>query len=574
MQDQILGSSDPTKWTGEGFGSAQANARNMAEILNGIGITDIKDFGKITVQVPDYDEFGNQIGTHPETTYGNKRTGQAVPNTYGERQTGDAFGGTYAGSGNTGYRVQFLPDGSPVFYTSEQSSSNIKDVMPLIQLALLATGAGGLLGGALNSTLGLGLGAAGEAALGGATIGGLTSAATGGNVLQGALLGGAGGYLSGSLGTPATTDAGLLAADASQLAAQGLTESQIAQVLGANGYATTGAANLAASMASNGLSIDTMTNQLQNLSTNTGLLQQNISPGSFAAYDAMGLKEAIGNDFAAIEQNLTASGVDPLIAADISQQLAFNPNITHQDLASHLTNTYGNNIYDVNTATTYPTSTLGGAGGSLSNALSAGITDQATQIASGNGAWLGENVPSGVPEWDTAFTNAGGTFDTAYTTPTVTATRTDLPEASYSNEGRNYPTPASTQGTGGSPANASVATSAGLPLVDTTSSGLNISPNTAINAARLAAGLLGGSAGAGALTNAEGGTNVSPTQTVPVGNQDYYNAIQQYYNAYMPTQPRDVSTPLMNWYSQKYGTALPESATTLLNEPMIPVRTY
>ena len=32
-----------------------------------------------------------------------------------------------------------------------------------------------------------------------------------------------------------------------------------------------------------------------------------------------------------------------------------------------------------------------------------------------DGAWLGEGVPSGVPAWDQAFINAGGTFDPAYT---------------------------------------------------------------------------------------------------------------------------------------------------------------
>lgn len=45
-------------------------------------------------------------------------------------------------------------------------------------------------------------------------------------------------------------------------------------------------------------------------------------------------------------------------------------------------------------------------------------------------------------------------------------------------------------------------------------------------------------------------TGITPT---PSNNQDYYNAIQQYYNAYMPNAPRDVTTPLQQWYSSKYG---------------------
>jgi hypothetical protein len=35
-------------------------------------------------------------------------------------------------------------------------------------------------------------------------------------------------------------------------------------------------------------------------------------------------------------------------------------------------------------------------------------TTSITQGATGNGAWLGEGVPSGIPEWDQAYTNAGG----------------------------------------------------------------------------------------------------------------------------------------------------------------------
>jgi len=382
LVDQILATSDSTKWQGEGKGSARANAEDMASILSGIGVTDLRDFGQITQEVPyqiGLDENDSPIyGTQTVTTFGNTKTGQAVPNTYGERQTGDAFGGTYSGKGNTGYRVQFTPEGQPVFYTSEQSSSSLGEFMPLIQLGLAATGAGGLLGGALSSGLGLGLGQAGASALGGAAIGGLTSAATGGNVLQGALLGGAGGYLQGANaaapGLGPQTDASFLAADAAQLAGQGLSESQIAATLGASGYGSSAAANLAASMAVNGLDTATMTTQLQNLSSNTGLMSQTGSSADFLAADALQLQGQVGNNFPAIEQNLIASGVDPLIAADVSQQLAFNPSLTQAQLATNLANSFGNNIYDVNMAQTYPTSVLPGSGGLLTDAAAAGNT--------------------------------------------------------------------------------------------------------------------------------------------------------------------------------------------------------
>ena len=49
---QILGQNLTSKWTGAGFGSAEANAKDMAKILSGIGITDIKQFGKVDKYEP------------------------------------------------------------------------------------------------------------------------------------------------------------------------------------------------------------------------------------------------------------------------------------------------------------------------------------------------------------------------------------------------------------------------------------------------------------------------------------------------------------------------------------------
>ena len=201
LTQQILGQGTADKWTGEGKGSAQANAADMAKILSGIGITDINQFGQITKQVPvTYtDENGNTYDTgqtQTVTTYGNKVTGQEVPNTYSERQTGNAFGGTFAGKGNTGYRVEIAPNGTPVFYTTGASSSDAGDWMPIVQLALAATGAGGLLG---NALLGAGASQVAAGALGNAILGGATTGLAGGDPLKGALLGGAGGALSGYL---------------------------------------------------------------------------------------------------------------------------------------------------------------------------------------------------------------------------------------------------------------------------------------------------------------------------------------------------------------------------------------
>ena len=272
---QIIGQNTASQWTGEGYGSAEANAKAMAKLLADAGITDIKQFGKVdkyepvtvtgytlngnTVQNPSkgkyyemvyegesdngpqyrrrdltpqeiaqvqpsygvVDSVGdgeNSAVIRPATnvverdgklvgvtgqTWGNKATGQAVNRGTGrwEWQGGDdLFSGTGEGEGNTAFRVQMSADGTPVFYTTQGSSSDVANIMPLIQLALAATGAGGALG---NALLGAGANQIAAGALGGALLGGGTAALAGQNVLKGALLGGAGGALSGYL-NPAT----------------------------------------------------------------------------------------------------------------------------------------------------------------------------------------------------------------------------------------------------------------------------------------------------------------------------------------------------------------------------------
>lgn len=129
LKNQILSQGTSSKWTGQGFGSAEANAADMAKILAGIGITDIKQFGPITTTVPGYTtvtEAGEEVVPEQTiTTYGNKETGQVVPNTYSERQTGNMWGGTFSGKGNTGYGVQFDAQGNPHFYTQGASSNDL-----------------------------------------------------------------------------------------------------------------------------------------------------------------------------------------------------------------------------------------------------------------------------------------------------------------------------------------------------------------------------------------------------------------------------------------------------------------
>ena len=167
LTQQILAQGTTSQWKGEGFGSAEKNAADMAKILADTGITDISQFGKITKTVDEevrsdgaggfVDARGNPVDaskvnqqvqsgeagdtvfyTAPvgkQEVFGNKATGQTVADTYGERQTGNAFGGTYTGEGNTGYRVQFDASGNPIFYTTKASSSDVGDLAPILAIA-------------------------------------------------------------------------------------------------------------------------------------------------------------------------------------------------------------------------------------------------------------------------------------------------------------------------------------------------------------------------------------------------------------------------------------------------------
>jgi hypothetical protein len=193
LQQQILDQGFTDKWSGEGFGSAEKNAADMARMLATAGITDINQFGKISVptdaavtpvyeQKPmydpelgeymgqvivgykdangkavdpnsvrtEYDDAGNfsyiaPVGT--KEVFGNKETGVALDPRY-DRAQGNIFSGTFAGDGSTGYGVQFRADGTPVFYTQYGGSTNtlnqiMSDLGPLGQIAF-AVATGGL----------------------------------------------------------------------------------------------------------------------------------------------------------------------------------------------------------------------------------------------------------------------------------------------------------------------------------------------------------------------------------------------------------------------------------------------
>jgi hypothetical protein len=106
LTQQILGQNLTDKWTGQGYGSPEANARDMAKLLNTAGITDINQFGKV-----DKYEAVSEIGK----SYNGNRVYQTGPDDYGNG------GGEYYYreptnevdyEGNTVYRTVMVPRGA------------------------------------------------------------------------------------------------------------------------------------------------------------------------------------------------------------------------------------------------------------------------------------------------------------------------------------------------------------------------------------------------------------------------------------------------------------------------------
>ena len=155
-----------------------------------------------------------------------------------------------------------------------------------------------------------------------------------------------------------------------------------------------------------------------------------------------------------------------------------------------------------------------------------GMFNSAFGLPAGNGAFLGEGVPSGVPAWDAAYTAAGGVFDPAFALGPDGLVGTPL-------------TPVTT------PPTTTTTPPTTTPPIDIT----NIPPS-------LITAILGGVVAPKVLnptTPTPTGVGALPTQGVPLNTADYYRAIQQNYNRLLPAVPRDVATPLAQWYNSTYG---------------------
>lgn len=310
------------------------------------------------------------------------------------------LGTTYAGHGATSFSLNFA-NGTPYISTGWKDTSSAGDIAPLLAIGSMfvapglasalgggvlgGAGAGAILSGANAALLGgdpldaalkgaltggltagisqvtpelsqaLGGDIAGQAATG-AIIGGAKAALTGGDVLESALKSAAmSGAAAATFEPQLPTESYDYASDAAQLAEQGLSSSQITDILGAADAAPDLASSLAsyavnavdqgltgpdvANYINNEFTADVQfaaadANQLFDQGLSNAQVGQTIDAtgvpssvsslgqdASFIAADAQQLWNQT-NNVGAVEQNLLATGVDPIVAATVANEVA------------------------------------------------------------------------------------------------------------------------------------------------------------------------------------------------------------------------------------------------------------
>jgi len=629
LTNQILGSSDTSKWQG-GVGAEQA-AKDMAKIMAGIGITDISQFGKITqtgfqedvrpdgrggyvdqrgnpvdpniVQTGSYETEGGRIdyATAPigtQVTYGNKETNQAVPITYSERQTGNAFGGTFEGKGNTGYRVDFDASGKPVFYTTGASSSDAASALPFIQMALLATGAGGLLG---NALLGPGASQVAANALGGAILGGGTSAITGGDVVKGALLGGAGGALSGYLapevpvdaaGTPTVDPEAFMTPDVSIFEAPPTNTlfppieappivPELPYVAPELPYVAPPTDTFLPAIEAPPIDVALPPITEAPVVTTPPYIEPEsfmtpmpveptpvptptyVEPEAFMTPQAPIVTEApiVAEAPVSVVDNIPELVITPTPEPVVTPDVVVNPpaltladlgidySLNNGSLMKPLTDMGGAQGVQPGTSANLPD--MGGGQG-----LTINVGAPSTTLADAIATLAGVN-PAPLPDM-------GGAQGLTYQTPTGLVTEGGLLATGIAGTvpsilgetGINTATNiGSNIGTELAKINTGITEPTPLPPASTNPLS-NLTPSQIANILKGAAGLFG-AVNASNMAGGGGGSPMNvgalPTQGIPLNSQDYFNAIQQNYNSLLPALPRDVATPLANWYNSQYG---------------------
>ena len=428
VQQQKAGTNE--YWGTGTLATKEGAAAEMALRLAEGGATSLADITSQPVTRTEIDGEGGER-TYTETQLVSKSTGQPI--NYNQN----------SGGLKLNYNIQTLPDGTVVPVATKRESDWMKFregvLKPGVAIALSTLGAP-IIGAAVAPGAGLAM----QGALGGAIAGTGSAALTGGDLLQGALLGGAGGYLRGAASVPAQDSIYSLANGTPNLDYMG----------GGQGLTSTGAANLPSMGGAQGLQIL------------GGLPSETI---------AEALRTFGGVNPAIIEGMGLGSGISYVTPSGI---VTGNGTIIGGDVISELGRNTGFNLP-----------------GWLNENVGAGIGDTLAQVNTG----VNSGLFSGVTPPDS----------------TSTTTQKD---------------------------------------VTTSGSSTGLTPSQIANLVKAGVSLAGVTGAVSAVSG--GGSNTplqAPTQGVPTNDPNYYNQLQQYYNAYLPQTPRDVVTPLQQWYNSSYG---------------------
>lgn len=447
---------------------------------------------------------------------GEDRQVGGIENIYVEKTTGDVNYKAPVGSS-----VQVLsPTGDLVntIKTKEEQSffGGLADAFndPVVQAAFLGLGGGGALGSALGLTgstaqaVGTGLFKGGTALAGGAEFEDAlkTGLLSGGLVYGGNALNN---YLTtGTTADPGITERQFAIADAKQLADQGLSTTQIKDTLTAGGYNDITVERAVASITPPPVTTATTT------TPPTGAVSTPVI------------------DNAAV--NITSTAAPSINTSGLLGGLTTTPSVPDAGTVK-VTGTSTPQQVD-KAVVDLINSQLGTNVGTPTNLANVQITDKAPTVTPAAINTVAAAIPTLVAP-PTVTTPPVITAD-----PTVTVTA-DRPVVTP---------PAINAITAAIPA---VVTPPPVTTPPTTEppkkNDLNVTDDQLINILK-ALGLFGTSS----LINKGTPTPVVgslPTQTPPMYTDDYFTRVQQNYNSLLPAVPRDVASPLRDWYTSQYG---------------------
>ena len=469
-------------------------------------------------------------------------------------------------SGIGGLTGSFSSTGEPIVEPYYKADLNAPTTQEALLKAALAASTGAILGPA-----GAGLLSTPVAAAAGTGL--TTLSSTGGDLeaaLKAAALAGVGaagtealgGLFQGSALSNAY-DTAFAAADAAQLANQGLDAAAIAQNLSTYVDPT-----IASALA------NTAANQAFTLSDATQLSNQGLSTNQIAeVLQSSGVSPSVATSVAEYVSTLSPGEAPVVSASDIVPELTFQP----QTRAPDTTTSSTVSTIPVTEQVPIVSQTLPATTGVLSNlspltAVLPAITPSLPPLTPTVTTPVTTSTPPPEEQVQVTAPSVPVTTSTSIipslpvpVTPIVTTPTTTPVTDTQKVEVTETKTPDSSAVLPVFPTIPTLLPPPVLPTVPTTPPAPPTTPTatppiTMSDILKLV-GLLGlGGAGTGMLgsSGTVGTGSIPPSDTMigsttPQFGPEYYGAVQQYYNAYMPETPRNVAGPLQQWYENKYG---------------------